>query len=63
VLLRRTRLGLLAAREICGPDNDISLRVARAMAPERGWDPDRGQDEVRAFGEEARAEGIAVEVG
>jgi glycerol-3-phosphate dehydrogenase len=63
VLLRRTRLGALAGREICGADGEIPLRVARAMAPELGWDRDGVQAEIRAFGEEARAEGIAVDVG
>ena len=37
VLLRRTRLGLLAGRRML-EDREGVLRVARAMAPERGWD-------------------------
>ncbi len=36
VLLRRTRLGLLAARRTV-EDRDVALRVARAMARELGW--------------------------
>jgi glycerol-3-phosphate dehydrogenase len=36
VLLRRTRLGLLAGRRTV-EDRDVALRVARAMARERGW--------------------------
>jgi glycerol-3-phosphate dehydrogenase len=55
VLLRRTRLGLLAARELDGPD----ARVAAAIAPELGWDEDRTNREVQVFREEAAAEGIA----
>ena len=35
VLLRRTRLGLLAGRRTV-EDRDVALRVAKAMAPERG---------------------------
>ena len=36
VLLRRTRLGLLAGRRLL-EDRDAVLRVARAMAPDCGW--------------------------
>jgi glycerol-3-phosphate dehydrogenase len=60
VLLRRTRLGLLAARELCGPDDGIVRRVARAMAPQLGWDEPRVQREVESFAREARAEGLLV---
>jgi glycerol-3-phosphate dehydrogenase len=55
VLLRRTRLGLLAARELDG----AMSRVAAAIAPELGWDPARTAREVEAFRAEAIAEGIA----
>jgi glycerol-3-phosphate dehydrogenase len=55
VLLRRTRLGLLAARELEEP----ARRVAGAMAAELGWDELRMTGEIVAFAEEARAEGIA----
>jgi glycerol-3-phosphate dehydrogenase len=55
VLLRRTRLGLLAARSLDGPD----ARVAAAIAPELGWDEDRTVREVEVFRQEAEAEGIA----
>ncbi len=37
VLLRRTRLGLLAGRRML-EDREAVLRVARAMAPDLGWD-------------------------
>ena len=60
VLLRRTRLGLLAARDLCAPDRRAATRVARAMAPELGWDEQRTLDEVELFVEEARAEGLLV---
>jgi glycerol-3-phosphate dehydrogenase len=55
VLLRRTRLGLLAARQLDGPD----ARVAAVIGPELGWDEKRIAREVDVFRQEARAEGIA----
>jgi glycerol-3-phosphate dehydrogenase len=61
VLLRRTRLGLLAGREVCAPGSELPGRVARALAPELGWDPVRTETEVRRFHDEAAAEGIAVD--
>jgi glycerol-3-phosphate dehydrogenase len=60
VLLRRTRLGLLAARELSAPGDEIPRRVARAMAPELGWDDARVALEVDRFREEAEAEGLVV---
>jgi len=61
VLLRRTRLGLLAGRQLAAPDSAAPVAVARAMAPERGWDQARVRTEVARFTEEARAEGIGVQ--
>jgi glycerol-3-phosphate dehydrogenase len=58
VLLRRTRLGLLAARELTDPGGEVALRVARAMAPELGWDEARTEREVQRFGAEATIEGL-----
>lgn len=58
VLLRRTRLGLLAAREVSGEASAVPERVADALAAERGWDERRRADEVSAFRREAAAEGI-----
>jgi len=59
VLLRRTRLGLMAARDVSADDGAVARRVAAAMAPERRWD-DAAQDRaVAAFLAEAAAEGIA----
>jgi glycerol-3-phosphate dehydrogenase len=58
VLLRRTRLGLLAARRLL--DGGAALeRVAAALAPELGWDAARQAQAVAEFRDEARAEGIA----
>jgi glycerol-3-phosphate dehydrogenase len=57
VLLRRTRLGLLAARELGGVGGPID-RVAVVLAREHGWDGERVALEVERFAQEARAEGI-----
>jgi glycerol-3-phosphate dehydrogenase len=59
VLLRRTRLGLLAARELGGVGNPIN-RVADVLARELGWDPERTGLEIERFAVEAEAEGIAA---
>jgi glycerol-3-phosphate dehydrogenase len=56
-LLRRTRLGLLAAGQLTR-DPEAALRVARAMAPELGWDDRRAEAEASAWLDEANAEGI-----
>jgi glycerol-3-phosphate dehydrogenase len=60
VLLRRTRLGLLAARELSAPGGEVPRRVARAMAPELGWDDARVALEVDRFREESEAEGLLI---
>jgi glycerol-3-phosphate dehydrogenase len=52
VFLRRTRLGLLAAREL------PIERVADVLARELGWDGERVELEIGRFAHEARAEGI-----
>jgi len=59
VLLRRTRLGLLAARELGGVGNPID-RVADVLARELDWSPERRGEEIERFGAEAEAEGIAA---
>ena len=58
VLLRRTRLGLTAARGLLAPGAGAIERVADVLGEELGWDPGRRAREVSAFGEEAREEGI-----
>jgi glycerol-3-phosphate dehydrogenase len=58
VLLRRTRLGLLAAREV--RDGPALRRVAAIMAAELGWDAARAAAEQARFVEEADAEGIVA---
>jgi glycerol-3-phosphate dehydrogenase len=60
VLLRRTRLGLLCGRELCDGRSEVPTRVARVLAPELGWSPERAEQEVERFLGEARAEGIGV---
>jgi glycerol-3-phosphate dehydrogenase len=60
VLLRRTRLGLLAGRELCAESADAPLRVARALGAELRWDETRIAAEVERFRAEAEAEGIAA---
>jgi glycerol-3-phosphate dehydrogenase len=52
VLLRRTRLGLLAAREL------PVERVADVLARELGWSEERKELEIERFAEEAQAEGM-----
>ncbi len=59
-LLRRTRLGLTAARDVAGADGVAARRVAAAMAPELGWDAGRIEAEADAFLLEAAAEGIVA---
>jgi glycerol-3-phosphate dehydrogenase len=74
VLLRRTRLGLLAARELTAEhpprepraehDDDEPApvqRVADVMARELGWSPERVRLELARFAEEASAEGIVAD--
>jgi glycerol-3-phosphate dehydrogenase len=70
VLLRRTRLGLLAARELTpGPPLDGPAdgsrpvqRVGDILARELNWSRERLAVELAGFAEEARAEGITGEV-
>jgi glycerol-3-phosphate dehydrogenase len=58
VLLRRTRLGLQAARLLTADQGAAARRTARAMAPDMGWDDARAEAEADAFLHEADAEGI-----
>jgi glycerol-3-phosphate dehydrogenase len=60
VLLRRTRVGVLAARALCAPGSQVAQAVAGAMADELGWDAARVAREALLFADEARAEGLLV---
>jgi glycerol-3-phosphate dehydrogenase len=60
-LLRRTRIGLLAARAVADPAGEAAQRVAVAMGAELGWDAARARTEARAFLAEAAAEGIVTD--
>jgi glycerol-3-phosphate dehydrogenase len=57
VLLRRTRVGLTAARALCENDDGAEV-AARAMARELGWDDLRVAREMNDWREVARAEGL-----
>jgi glycerol-3-phosphate dehydrogenase len=57
-LLRRTRLGLTAARPLLAGDGPE--RVAAAIGAELGWDEARVGAEAEAFRLEAAAEGLVV---
>jgi len=56
VLLRRTRLGLVGAREL--RDGDCVEAVAAALGGELGWSGSRVSEEVVAWSGVAEAEGI-----
>ena len=60
VLLRRTRLGLTAARALCAPGGEGPERVAKALGRELGWDETRCAKEADAFRSDAVAEGLVV---
>ncbi len=62
VLLRRTRLGLLAGRALAEGENGSAAAPARragdVLARELGWDQQRLGLELERFTQEARAEGV-----
>jgi glycerol-3-phosphate dehydrogenase len=58
VLLRRTRVGLLDARELAGAGSEGARRAARALAGELGWDEPRLEQELRTWADVARREGL-----
>jgi glycerol-3-phosphate dehydrogenase len=63
VLLRRTRLGVLAAGDLLGPDGsptEAVERAARTLGRELGWDDARVAQERDAFATEAAEEGVPV---
>jgi glycerol-3-phosphate dehydrogenase len=61
VMLRRTRLGLLAAPAVSGAGSEAARRVAVVLGGELGWDEARIELELAAWRDEAVAEGIALE--
>jgi glycerol-3-phosphate dehydrogenase len=60
VMLRRTRLGIVAGTEVCAPGSPGPVYVAEALARELDWDQARVALELERFAEEAAAEGIGV---
>ena len=60
VLMRRTRLALLAAPTLTAEDSGVPRTVAEAMAPELGWDDARVEEELRDWRDLAKADGIAL---
>ena len=62
VLMRRTRLALLAAPTLCAPDAVEPRRIAEVMGGELGWDAAAVDAAVAAWHEEAAAEGFAPSV-
>ncbi|HEY5317269.1 MAG TPA: glycerol-3-phosphate dehydrogenase/oxidase [Solirubrobacteraceae bacterium] len=61
VLLRRTRLGILAASELHAQDGAAVARVAQALGGELGWDERRTALELERFRREGELEGILAE--
>jgi glycerol-3-phosphate dehydrogenase len=61
VLLRRTRLGLLSARELMAGGGDVPMaiaRIANVMGDELGWDDARRAQECQEWERVAVSEGI-----
>jgi len=57
VLLRRTRLGLLAGHDL-DAGGPVVARVGAALAGELGWSDGERDDQIAAWGAEASAEGV-----
>ena len=66
VLLRRTRLGLLAARELTdaepAAESRPAQRVGDVLARELGWSGERLTLELDRFAQEAAAEGLVAQI-
>jgi glycerol-3-phosphate dehydrogenase len=60
VLLRRTRLGLLAGRSLTEPGAPEPIRVAETLGGALGWNRMQVADATEDFATEAAAEGIAL---
>jgi len=58
VMLRRTRLGLLDARRLSEPGSKGAQAVARAMAPELGWDEAEIAAQLEGWRRVAGVEGL-----
>jgi glycerol-3-phosphate dehydrogenase len=58
VLLRRTRMGLLDARELAAPGSARTEAVARAIGGELGWDDAQVAAELEIWHKVAAAEGL-----
>jgi glycerol-3-phosphate dehydrogenase len=58
VMLRRTRLGLLDARVLAAPDSPGAIAMARAMAPELGWDEAEVAEQLEIWRRVAEVEGL-----
>ncbi len=58
VMLRRTRLGLLDARRLTEPGSEGARAVARAMAPELGWDEAEMAAQLDGWQRVASVEGL-----
>ncbi len=59
VMLRRTRLGLLAGRRLV-QDESMVKRVAQVMGAELGWNRRRVKREAERFGEAVAEEGLVT---
>jgi len=59
VLLRRTRLGLLAGRRLLDDEGAVK-RVAQAMGTELGWNRRQVKREAERFGEAVAEEGLVT---
>jgi glycerol-3-phosphate dehydrogenase len=59
VLMRRTRLGILASRALTADGAEAPRAVAGALAPELDWDEARIEEELRDWRDLAEVEGIA----
>ena len=60
VLLRRTRVGLLAGRAVTQEGSEVPERLAQVLGQELGWTDGRVGAEVQSFRQEAEAEGIGA---
>jgi len=58
VLLRRTRLGLLDARQLSAPGSEGAEAMARAMAADLGWDEAKVASELEIWQRLVRVEGL-----